>query len=108
MRDLDIDEIMPAHEWRFRGLAERAEAIAAHHERRLAEVLAVIARNPGSAPWDQASQLAWSRTWDQYSGRMRISAVTETAAHVHELVRRGLVSARSTQVVTYRVTNPVE
>ena len=108
VRDLDVDEIMPAHEWRFRGIAERADAIAAHHERRLAELLAVISRNPDSAPWDLAGQLTWSRSWDQYSGRMRITAVTETAAHVHELVRRGLVSARGGEVATYRVTNRPE
>jgi glyoxylase-like metal-dependent hydrolase (beta-lactamase superfamily II) len=102
VRELDVDEIMPAHEWRFRGLAERADGIAAHHERRLAELLAVIAAHPGETPWFLAGQLTWSRSWDQYSGRMRISAVTETAAHVLELVRRGLVTA-SGDVPAYRV-----
>ena len=51
VRDLDVDEIMPAHEWRFRGLAERADDIAAHHERRLAELLAAIAAHPGETSW---------------------------------------------------------
>jgi glyoxylase-like metal-dependent hydrolase (beta-lactamase superfamily II) len=105
VRDLDVDEIMPAHEWRFRGLAERADGIAAHHERRLAELLAVIAAHPGETSWFLAGQLTWSRSWDQYSGRMRISAVTETAAHVLELVRRGLVTA-SGDVPAYRVAGP--
>ncbi len=103
VRELDVDEIMPAHEWRFRGLAERADGIAAHHERRLAELLAVIAAHPGETPWFLAGQLTWSRTWDQYSGRMRISAVTETAAHVLELVRRGLVTAGRGNVPGYRI-----
>jgi glyoxylase-like metal-dependent hydrolase (beta-lactamase superfamily II) len=103
VRDLDVDEIMPAHEWRFRGLAQRADDIAAHHERRLDELLAAIARNPGAAPWDLAGQLTWSRSWDQYSGRMRISAVTETAAHVHELVRRGLARPSGGSVPTYQL-----
>jgi glyoxylase-like metal-dependent hydrolase (beta-lactamase superfamily II) len=103
VRQLDVDEIMPAHEWRFRGLAERADGIAAHHERRLAELLAVIAAHPGETPWFLAGQLTWSRSWDQYSGRMRISAVTETAAHVLELVRRGLVTASGGGVPVYRV-----
>jgi len=106
VRDLDVDEIMPAHEWRFRGLAERADGIAAHHERRLAELLAVIAAHPGETPWFLAGQLTWSRTWDQYSGRMRISAVTETAAHVLELVRRGLVTAGGGNVPFYWVAEP--
>jgi glyoxylase-like metal-dependent hydrolase (beta-lactamase superfamily II) len=103
VRELDVDEIMPAHEWRFRGLAERADGIAAHHERRLSELLAVIAAHPGETSWFLAGQLTWSRSWDQYSGRMRISAVTETAAHVLELVRRGLVNASDGDVPTYRV-----
>jgi len=103
VRELDVDEIMPAHEWRFRGLAERADGIAAHHERRLAELLAVIAAHPGESPWFLAGQLTWSRSWDQYSGRMRISAVTETAAHVLELVRRGLVTGSDGDVPAYRV-----
>ncbi len=103
VRDLDVDEILPAHEWRFRGLAERADGIAAHHERRLAELLAAIVAHPGSTSWDLAGRLTWSRSWDQYSGRMRISAVTETAAHVLELLRRGLISASGGDVPTYRV-----
>ena len=103
VRDLDVDEIMPAHEWRFRGLAQRADDIAAHHERRLGELLAAVAAHPDATSWDLAGHLTWSRSWDQYSGRMRISAVTETAAHVIELVRRGLVSSSGGDGPTYRV-----
>jgi glyoxylase-like metal-dependent hydrolase (beta-lactamase superfamily II) len=103
VRDLDVDEVMPAHEWRFRGLAQRADDIAVHHERRLAELLAAIAAHPDATSWDLAGQLTWSRSWDQYSGRMRISAVTETAAHVLELLRRGLISTTGGDVPTYRV-----
>jgi glyoxylase-like metal-dependent hydrolase (beta-lactamase superfamily II) len=103
VRDLDVDEVMPAHEWRFRGLAQRADDIAAHHERRLGELLAAIAANPDVTSWDLAGQLTWSRSWDQYSGRMRVAAVTETAAHVLELLRRGLISTSGGDVPTYRV-----
>jgi hypothetical protein len=35
---------------------------------------------------------------------MRIFAVTETAAHVHLLERRGLVARRGTQAPTYAAT----
>jgi glyoxylase-like metal-dependent hydrolase (beta-lactamase superfamily II) len=103
VRDLDVDEIMPAHEWRFRGLAERVDGIAEHHEHRLAELLAAIASHPDATCWDLAGLLTWSRTWDQYHGRMQISAVTETAAHVVELVRRGLAVASDGPVPGYRV-----
>ena len=62
-----------------------------------------IAAHPDATSWDLAGHLTWSRSWDQYSGRMRISAVTETAAHVIELVRRGLISSSGGDVPTYRV-----
>src|SRR5580704_11753680 len=100
-RDLDVDEVLPAHEWRFRGLPGRIDAITAHHERRLAELLAAIRRRPGSTPWQLAGDLTWSRPWDQYSGQMRIFAVTDTAAHAHLLERRGAVTASRTQPPAY-------
>jgi glyoxylase-like metal-dependent hydrolase (beta-lactamase superfamily II) len=103
VRDLEVDEVMPAHEWRFRGLAERVDGILVHHEQRLDELLAAVAAHPDETSWFLAGQLTWSRSWDQYSGRMRISAVTETAAHVIELVRRGLISSSGGNVPTYRV-----
>jgi len=100
-RDLDVDEVLPAHEWRFRGLPGRIDAITAHHERRLAELLDAIRRGPGSTPWQLAGELTWSRPWDQYNGQMRIFAVTETAAHTHLLERRGLVTASRTRPPAY-------
>ena len=108
VRDLDVDEVMPAHEWRFKGLADRVDAIAVHHERRLAELLAAVLGHPGGTPWELAGLLTWSRPWDQYNGRMRIFAVTETAAHVHELERRGLVSATTGETPAYTITSDGE
>ncbi|MGD0241033.1 MAG: MBL fold metallo-hydrolase [Streptosporangiaceae bacterium] len=103
-RDLDVDEVLPAHEWRFTGLAARVDAITAHHERRLAELLAAVRRHPGSTPWLLAGELTWSRPWNQYGGQMRIFAVTETAAHLDLLEHRGLVTASSTRPPGYTVT----
>jgi glyoxylase-like metal-dependent hydrolase (beta-lactamase superfamily II) len=102
VRDLDVDEVLPAHEWRFQGLAERVDHIAAHHERRLDELFAAIKGHPGATPWILASHLTWSRPWEQYNGQLRVSAVTETASHVSELVRRGLVAATDSRVRGYR------
>jgi glyoxylase-like metal-dependent hydrolase (beta-lactamase superfamily II) len=104
VRDLDIDEVMPAHEWRFKGLADRVDAIAAHHEHRLAELLAVIRRQPGAMPWQLAGHLTWSRPWEQYGGQMRVFAVTETAAHIRQLERRGLVTGSGSRTPTYTAT----
>ena len=97
-------EVLPAHEWRFRGLAERTAQLAAHHEHRLAELLAAVAAHPGSTPWRLAAHLTWSRPWEQYERRMRIFAVTETDAHLRLLVSRGLVAGSGGPVPTYTVT----
>lgn len=92
--ELDVDEVLPAHEWRFRGLQARADALAVHHEHRLQELLAALRVRPHATAWDLAGELTWSRPWDQYDGRMRIFAVTETASHLARLVADG--RARST------------
>ena len=80
VRDLDPTEVLPAHEWRFRGLADRVDALTAHHEARLTEFLAAIRAHPGSTPWDLAAHLTWSRPWEACERRMRIFAATETDA----------------------------
>jgi glyoxylase-like metal-dependent hydrolase (beta-lactamase superfamily II) len=85
-------EVLPAHEWRFTGLAERVDQLTGHHEQRLAELLAAVRAHPRSTPWELAAHLTWSRPWEQYERRMRIFAVTETDAHLRLLAARGLVA----------------
>jgi glyoxylase-like metal-dependent hydrolase (beta-lactamase superfamily II) len=75
--ELAVGEVLPAHEWRFRGLRDRVAQLRDHHERRLAELAAIVAGCPGSVPWELAGLMSWSRPWDQYDGFMRISAVGE-------------------------------
>jgi glyoxylase-like metal-dependent hydrolase (beta-lactamase superfamily II) len=94
-------EVLPAHEWRFRGLADRAGELTAHHEHRLGELLDAVRAHPGSTPWQLAAHLTWSRPWDQYERRMRIFAVTETDAHLRLLASRGLVVGSGGAVPTW-------
>ena len=94
-------EVLPAHEWRFRGLADRVDSLTAPHEHRLTELLTAIAQHPGSTPWQLAAHLTWSRPWDQYERRMRIFAVTETDAHLRLLASRGLVIGSGGPVPTW-------
>ncbi|TQN43192.1 glyoxylase-like metal-dependent hydrolase (beta-lactamase superfamily II) [Blastococcus colisei] len=101
VRDLDPDEVLPAHEWRFRGLDTRVDALTGHHEQRLTELLTAIRDHPGSTPWDLAAYLTWSRPWEQYERRMRIFAVTETDAHLRLLASRGLVVSSGGPVPTW-------
>jgi glyoxylase-like metal-dependent hydrolase (beta-lactamase superfamily II) len=97
-------EVLPAHEWRFRGLGHRAGQLREHHEHRLTELLDAIREHPHSTPWQLAAHLTWSRPWDQYERRMRIFAVTETDAHLRLLAVRGLITSSGGPVPTWTLS----
>ena len=101
VRDRRPTEVLPAHEWRFRGLAERVDQLTAHHEQRLTELLTAVRTHPHCTPWELAAFLTWSRPWSSYERRMRIFAVTETDAHLRLLAGRGLVVPSVTPVRTW-------
>jgi glyoxylase-like metal-dependent hydrolase (beta-lactamase superfamily II) len=84
----DDHDALPAHQYRFHGLAARAEQLVAHHRERCAEIAAAVAELGAPTLWQLAERLTWSRPWAQI-GPMRLAAVGETAAHVEHLVERG-------------------
>ncbi len=100
-RQAEPTEVLPAHEWRFTGLAARAQELTEHHEARLAELLTAVRRHPASTPWDLAAHLTWSRPWDTYERGMRVFAVTETDAHLRLLAGRGAVVGTAGPVPTW-------
>lgn len=101
VRALPVQEVLPGHEWRFRGLAARADQIIEHHRHRLDELLTAARERPASTPWELAGHLSWSRPWDQYDGQMRVFAVTETLAHLRHLVHRGSMAVTGDGVLRY-------
>ncbi|NMO93548.1 MBL fold metallo-hydrolase [Actinomycetospora sp. TBRC 11914] len=87
----DDHDVLPAHEWRFRGLAARTAQLVEHHERRCAELLGVVAELGAPTIWALAEHLTWSRPWSEV-GAMRFGAIAETAAHVGYLESLGQVT----------------
>lgn len=79
---LDVDEVLPAHEYRFSGLRDRVDQLAAHHGDRLDELAGLVAGSPGRTGWDLAQQLRWSRPWEEIHGHVRRIALGETLAHL--------------------------
>lgn len=92
--DLEVEEVLPAHEYRFAGLADRVAAIAAHHTVRLAEIETLV-RTGEEAPtaWELAVALTWSRPWAEIQSFMRRGAMLETLAHLVMLETQGRVSS---------------
>ncbi|PFG96965.1 glyoxylase-like metal-dependent hydrolase (beta-lactamase superfamily II) [Saccharopolyspora erythraea NRRL 2338] len=87
--EIDADEVLPAHEYRFRGLRERTDALMAHHDERLAEIEKAVLEAPGSTCWEITTRLTWSRPFDTMPEFLLRLAVRESLAHLVLLESRG-------------------
>jgi glyoxylase-like metal-dependent hydrolase (beta-lactamase superfamily II) len=93
VQNLAVEEVFPAHEYRFSDLRGRLDAIILHHADRLAEIESLLTERPGMTAWEMAVNLKWSRPWDEIPQFMQRAAVGETLAHlvlldIHKRVRR--------------------
>ncbi|OLO25735.1 Zn-dependent hydrolase [Streptomyces sp. MNU77] len=91
LASFDDHEALPAHEYRFRGLAARTRQLRDHHAERLEELLTVVGGLGRPTPWEVAAHLSWARPWHKV-GPMRFAALAETEAHVQYLVDQGLLT----------------
>ncbi|KQQ52078.1 MBL fold metallo-hydrolase [Plantibacter sp. Leaf314] len=87
VRGHDGDQVIPGHGFRFTGLAERCDELAAHHLRRADEVRSVLADDPDADVWTIASRIGWSAGWDALTGLLRVSALTQTDWHRARLLQ---------------------
>jgi glyoxylase-like metal-dependent hydrolase (beta-lactamase superfamily II) len=87
LAEVPAEEVLPAHEYRFRGLAERAHGLLAHHEARLGEVMAAVHAAPGCTTVVVAEALRWSRPWEEMVGPQRRFAIGEAYSHLVYLKR---------------------
>lgn len=79
-------EVLPAHEWRFRGLSLRIDQLLAHHADRCEEILTVMTELGACTAWQVTERLTWSRGWANVRGFQRRAALAETVAHLAYLV----------------------
>ncbi len=98
----DDHDVLPAHEYRFRGLAARTRQLRDHHDARCRELLGVVEALGTATMWQLAEKLTWSRPWAEV-GRMRMAALAETAAHASHLVARGELGWDGTQHLPAKV-----
>jgi glyoxylase-like metal-dependent hydrolase (beta-lactamase superfamily II) len=88
--EADDHEVLPAHEYRFKGIGSRARALRAHSMDRLDEVLAALEALAEPTVYTVAGRIGWSRGWDSLGGFQLRIALSETAAHLQYLVTSGL------------------
>lgn len=86
---LDVDLILPGHGEPFGQLAERVEAIQAHHEARLDAMSKILTTIPKTA-YQVAAESPWSLdiAWEDFPSVHQQFALTETIAHLDLLVKR--------------------
>ncbi|MGH9021680.1 MAG: MBL fold metallo-hydrolase, partial [Acidimicrobiia bacterium] len=101
---LDVDEVLPAHEFRFRGLKSRTAALRAHHRARLDEIASILGATPDATCWEIASGLSWSRPWADIVGFPQRMAVGETLAHLVLLEAEGRVAQQPGRPARWAVT----
>jgi glyoxylase-like metal-dependent hydrolase (beta-lactamase superfamily II) len=94
---LSATEVLPAHEYRYAGLRERAMEIIAHHRDRLAEIEASLAAHPASTCWELAGRLTWSRPLDSQPVTLQRTAARETLSHLILLREQARVHAAGDQ-----------
>lgn len=101
--EYDDVEILPAHEYRFRGIARRAAALIGHHQERCDEIAAVLQSHGESTAWEITERLTWSRGWENVRGVMRRSALSETCAHLQYMLKHGSVEVLEGEARRWRL-----
>jgi glyoxylase-like metal-dependent hydrolase (beta-lactamase superfamily II) len=99
----DVNEVLPAHEYRFPDLRTRLEELRQHHRDRFSEVIAILSEGPRTG-WEIASHLRWSRAWDDIAGFMRRAAVGETVSHLRALEIDGIVQVEDGEPALWSLT----
>jgi glyoxylase-like metal-dependent hydrolase (beta-lactamase superfamily II) len=105
-RDFPDVEVLPGHEYRFRGLTTRVPQALAHHAERLLEVHASVQRRAAATAYEVARDITWSRGWDATTGVLRRLAVAETVAHLRWLERRLLLGRSGELPILWQLKDP--
>ncbi len=89
LEELDVDYVLPAHEFDIKDLKKRITEIGEHHEMRLAEMLSCVDRG-GSTAWDVAGRVKWATGMlADFEPHMQRAAVGETLAHLEYMYELG-------------------
>jgi glyoxylase-like metal-dependent hydrolase (beta-lactamase superfamily II) len=94
----DVREVLPGHEYRFAGLAERVEELRRYHQARLDEVLAVLHRRPGASSVAVARELGASRPWAQMMAVQCWFTLREAYVHLVHLQHTGYATNEGADV----------
>ncbi|WFE66373.1 MBL fold metallo-hydrolase [Micromonospora sp. WMMD714] len=78
LRDLGAAVACPAHQFPYRDVAARAEALAAFHHDEVETVRGLV--RDGVTAWDLARRMTWKKPWDELGRGTRRFALVHTLA----------------------------
>ncbi|MBI4302475.1 MAG: MBL fold metallo-hydrolase [Chloroflexi bacterium] len=91
VQDLEVELVLPAHEFAFANLRERVANILHHHQARLEAVLQAMGSG-WKAAYEIAAKVPWDiGPWENIKPWDRRAALAETLAHLEHLYRRGKI-----------------
>jgi glyoxylase-like metal-dependent hydrolase (beta-lactamase superfamily II) len=89
LEELDVERVLPAHEYSFTDLRKRLKELEQHHEVRLGEMIEAVGRSQRTA-YEVAQKVKWvTGSFDSFSSWMQRAAMGETLAHLDYLVQEG-------------------
>ncbi|MGE5596483.1 MAG: MBL fold metallo-hydrolase [Hyphomicrobiales bacterium] len=90
--NLDVEYVLPAHEFDTKELKKRITEIEEHHKVRLDEMMKCVDRG-GSTAWEVAGRVKWATGMlSDFEPFMQRAAVGETLAHLEYLFEIGRLS----------------
>jgi glyoxylase-like metal-dependent hydrolase (beta-lactamase superfamily II) len=92
VEELDVEYVLPAHEFDIKELKKRVAEIRAHHEERLDEMVRCVG-DSGATAYEVASRVVWTTgKLADFEPWMQRAAVSETLAHLEYLQELGRIT----------------
>ena len=108
LESYDADEVLPAHEHRFVGLAGSGARAARAPRARGSRRSSRRSRDGTTPPGPSPTRMHWSRPWDRIDGFMRRAAVGEAMAHLRALEQRGIVRSIEGEPMRWELIEPAK
>ena len=105
LRGLPLDIVLPAHEYAFRDLESRIDALKHHHRKRCSEIKEALGEGEKTV-FQISEKVSWdSKPWARMHFWTKRMAAAETLAHLVYLRNRGEVEEMEVNgVLYYRLT----
>lgn len=100
---LKVDLVLPGHRYILTDCRGRIEALKAHHERRLEDVLRILGRERMNGV-QVASRMKWDlsyRDWKDFPWGQKLFATGEAMSHLYHLVKKGVLTMSLTDGVVF-------